>query len=243
MANTILLRNGRAMPPVGMTTTAGREAEIWCSLPASFEQGARRYCSSSSHGSLRALGTFLGESFQRGVLRSDMWVSASVGPGVVQYSEFSDCSSTNLKHKARMQIENSLDQLMLGYVDLLLMDLEDPSDEVRQQVWEVLEEYYFVGRAKAVGLRSSSWRHLAGLLKDANVAPMVVQLDCGPSRAHPELMKLCQQNGIILEVPSSAESASRSILSGVSAPTSDVLIPFLAQFSYGSELNSGHSFL
>jgi len=91
--------------------------------------------------------------------------------------------------------ERSLHKLDLEYVDLYL--LHWPVKESFHKSWEVLEQIYESGRAKAIGVSNFLPHHLDSLLASTNLVPAVNQFECHPLYNQAELIKYCKDKGIV----------------------------------------------
>jgi len=124
------------------------------------------------------------------------------------------------KQQVRVHIEKALDELMLGYVDLLLMHWPGPwgsTDEalnrkMRLAAWEVFEEYYTCGKVRAIGVSNFLKRHLEPLMQDAKVKPMVNQLEISPYLTQTEIVDYCQQNNVVVQAWSPLGSGATGVL-------------------------------
>lgn len=62
-----------------------------------------------------------------------------------------------------------------------------------------MEELYKAGRIKAIGVSNFQIHHLEDLLQDAEIKPMVNQVEYHPRLTQVELKTFCDQHGIQLE--------------------------------------------
>lgn len=91
----------------------------------------------------------------------------------------------------------SLDKLGLDYLDLYLIHW--PVAGKYKEAWRALETLYKEGRVKAVGVSNFQIHHLEDLMKDAEIKPMVNQVEYHPRLTQKELQAYCQKHGIQLE--------------------------------------------
>jgi len=84
---------------------------------------------------------------------------------------------------AESNFGSSLMDLQTPYVDLLLVHFPATMDAAasggkagRQALWKVMEEFYFSGRARAIGVSHYCQRHLEDIFEIASVRPMVNQV-------------------------------------------------------------------
>lgn len=90
--------------------------------------------------------------------------------------------------------EKSLERLQLDYLDLYLIHW--PGKDKYKDTWRALEKLYKDGKIRAIGVSNFQVHHLEELLKDAEIKPMVNQVEF-----HPRLTQkdYCKAQGIQLE--------------------------------------------
>jgi len=225
-AQMIKLSNGLDMPALGFGCAFGNWAddtkwkgftpeEAWAAIPEAVRAGFRHFDGALFYGTHRILGQVLGKHFATGQLkRSDVWVTTKVfhPPAPLGLNSLGKSinmldPSIDLKAEVRKQIETSLEELLLGYVDLLLMHWpgmwrsqdEALNRRLRKECWEVFEEYLELGKVKAIGVSNFQQRHLEMLIEDTKVAPMVNQIEISPFITQEDLVSYCQSKGIALE--------------------------------------------
>lgn len=93
--------------------------------------------------------------------------------------------------------DESLRKLGLDYVDLYLVHW--PVKGKYKDTWKALETLYKEGRVRAIGVSNFLVHQLQDLLQDANIVPMVNQVEFHPYLRQPELMDFCAQKGIQME--------------------------------------------
>jgi len=57
---------------------------------------------------------------------------------------------------------------------------------------------------KSIGVSNWGTKHIQELLDAGSVLPVVNQIDLHPFMRHPDIVKICQDNGILLEVSPSS---------------------------------------
>mmetsp|Transcript_8297 Transcript_8297/g.12058 ORF Transcript_8297/g.12058 Transcript_8297/m.12058 type:complete len:320 (+) Transcript_8297:86-1045(+) len=239
MEQTLKLQNGLEMPVLGYGCSFGNWTDTskwmgfepeaaWSAIPAALRAGVRHFDAALFYDSQRVLGHCLGQAFQKGELRrSDVWITTKVGHPYASHGSNALGKSldwTNpdidIKQEVRKQIELCLDELMLGYVDLLLMHWPgkwETKDEalnrrLRKEVWEVMEEYYKLGKVRAVGVCNFQIRHLQTFIQDVEVKPMLNQIEVSPYITQEELVKYCQDKEIRVEAWSPFGSGTTNVL-------------------------------
>jgi methylglyoxal/glyoxal reductase len=91
----------------------------------------------------------------------------------------------------------SLARLGLEYVDLYL--LHWPVAGKRLDSWRALERLHDEKRARAIGVSNFLASHLQELLAHAKVVPAVDQIELSPFLQRRDTVKLCQDEGIVVE--------------------------------------------
>jgi diketogulonate reductase-like aldo/keto reductase len=97
----------------------------------------------------------------------------------------------------RESLEESLENLGLKYVDLLL--IHRPLSEFNVETWHVMEDLHKEGLAKAIGVSNFLIKHLEALRKSSTTIPAVNQVELHPFFYRKELVDYCQARGIIVE--------------------------------------------
>nr|WP_207203603.1 glyoxal/methylglyoxal reductase [Bacillus halotolerans] len=93
--------------------------------------------------------------------------------------------------------EKSLERLQLDYLDLYLIHW--PGKDKYKDTWRALEKLYKDGKIRAIGVSNFQVHHLEELLKDAEIKPMVNQVEFHPRLTQKELRDYCKKQGIQLE--------------------------------------------
>jgi len=99
--------------------------------------------------------------------------------------------------KALKACDNSLKRLGLKYLDLYLIHW--PVPEIRNESWDALSQLLKDGKCRSIGVSNYTIQHLAELLEDADVVPMVNQVEFSPFLYQKQLLDYCEQHKIQLE--------------------------------------------
>jgi len=223
------LSNGVSFPRLGFGCAFGNWSDPsrfigfqpdlgWAMIPAAIRAGYKHFDCALVYGSHRVVGTSLGiNAFAKGVKRSDIHVTTKVyhfpadDLALGTQSKAFDMSKPEIDIRARVvhDVEKSLDELSMGYVDLCLLhwpgnpaapDADTLQSRLaRKQAYSALEAVLKTGRARAIGVSNFAKKHLEQLLEDCSVKPMVNQIEKSPYRAQHELTKFCQDNGIFVQ--------------------------------------------
>ena len=181
--DAVTLSNGTRMPWLGVGTwqsADGREVEQ--SVRWALELGYRHVDTAAIYGNERGVGRAVRDS---GVPREQMFVTTKV---------WNDAQRQGRDAVLRA-FDDSLRKLGLDYVDLYLVHW--PVKGRYKEAWHAMEEIYAGGRAKAIGVSNFLVHHLNDLLPDAQVAPMVNQVEFHPRLVPRDLMQLCRARGIV----------------------------------------------
>jgi diketogulonate reductase-like aldo/keto reductase len=92
---------------------------------------------------------------------------------------------------------DSLNRLQLDYLDLYLIHWPVPN--LYKDTWKALERLYKEKRVKAIGVSNFQIHHLKNIMNDANVIPMVNQVEYHPKLTQNDLLTFCKQENIQLE--------------------------------------------
>lgn len=70
--------------------------------------------------------------------------------------------------------------------------------ELNSETWRALEDLYYEGKVKAIGVCNFKIGHLEDLKKTARIMPMINQIEIHPGCTQKEMVKYCQGNNIQL---------------------------------------------
>lgn len=109
--------------------------------------------------------------------------------------------------KATRSIENSLNNLGLGYIDTALIHRPDvwgkpaaAHPQLIKESWQVLESYHKEGLIKNLGVSNFAIPDLERMLAYATIRPTVNQICCNSTNPPTnELIEYCKKHGIALE--------------------------------------------
>ena len=181
--DSTLLNNGEKMPWLGFGVFQiddGQEVEQ--AVMTALEIGYRSIDTATVYGNERGVGTAIQKS---GIPREDIFLTTKVW-------------NDDLRKKRTMEaFEESLERLETDYVDLYLVHW--PVADCYKETWQVIEEIYQSGRAKAIGVSNFQIHHLEDVLRDSQVVPTVNQVEFHPFLVQPELLKFCKSHQIQVE--------------------------------------------
>jgi len=91
----------------------------------------------------------------------------------------------------------SLDKLKLNYIDLYLIHW--PVENLRVESWRALEKLYEDGLCKSIGVSNYMERHIAELLNNSEITPVINQVEFSPFLYLKNLQTYCESKKIGLE--------------------------------------------
>lgn len=187
LQSTTTLANGVKMPWFGLGVFKVAEgAELVIAVKAAIKNGYRSIDTAAIYENGTGVGQGIREGLQAaGISREDLFVTSKVWNADLGYE------STLAAY------ETSLQKLGLDYLDLYLIHW--PVEGKYKDAWRALETLYKAGRVKAIGVSNFQIHHLEELMKDAEIKPMVNQVEFHPRLTQKELRAFCQEQGIQLE--------------------------------------------
>ncbi|PIZ63770.1 aldo/keto reductase [Candidatus Saccharibacteria bacterium CG_4_10_14_0_2_um_filter_52_9] len=177
------LNDGHKIPQIGLGLWQVKDqTEFNPSFTAGIEAGYRHFDSAQAYDNEQ----FLGEAWKAsGLKRDEIFLTTKIA--VQNFGE----------NKSKRAFAESLENLQTDYVDLLLLHF--PVTILRKKTWRTVEEAYKAGQARSIGVSNYTIRHLEEMKDYAEVLPDVNQVELHVFLQQPELIKYCQDNGIVVE--------------------------------------------
>ncbi|MFF2092333.1 aldo/keto reductase [Paenibacillus sp. NPDC058174] len=184
---TTTLHNGVKMPWFGLGVFKVEEGSSAVeSVKSAIRNGYRSIDTAAIYQNETGVGQGIKEALaENGLSREELFVTSKV------WNDDQGYESTLAAY------ETSLQKLGLDYLDLYLVHW--PGKDKYKETWRALETLYKEGRVKAIGVSNFHIHHLEELLKDAEIKPMVNQVEIHPSLSQQELRDYCAANGIQIE--------------------------------------------
>ena len=189
--------------------------EAWRSVTLALEVGFRHFDCAHCYGTERHVGDILGRAMADGRLRrEDLFVTTKLAhaaaPPHVAISHLLTWNwdeVPDIQQRVLDDFERSKEKLGLGTVDLLLMHWPGSFNvtdagfavEARLAVWEVFETLHKRGDALSIGVCNFTESHLSDLLDAGRTVPAINQIELHPYCQSPELVRFCQDRGIVVE--------------------------------------------
>jgi len=187
LQDTTALHNGVNMPWLGLGVFKVEEgSELIQAVKSAIAHGYRSIDTAAIYQNETGVGQAIKEALQDNNLsREELFVTSKVWTADMGYEE------------TIAAYEASLAKLGLEYLDLYLIHW--PVKGKYKETWRALETLYKEGRVKAIGVSNFQIHHLEDVMKDAEIKPMVNQVELHPYLSQQELLSFCKEQGIQLE--------------------------------------------
>lgn len=180
---TVTLANGVKMPYLGLGVFLAKDGnEVTQAIFDALEAGYRHIDTAAIYKNEEGVGNAINGG---AVKREDIFVTSKVW-------------NTDQGYESTKQaLEESLKKLQTDYLDLYLVHW--PVEGKYKGTWKAMEEIYREGKAKAIGVSNFMQHHLEDLLQDAEIKPMVNQMEFHPYLVQQSLLDFCGGHGIQYE--------------------------------------------
>ncbi|MDQ0429288.1 diketogulonate reductase-like aldo/keto reductase [Planomicrobium stackebrandtii] len=187
LQDTTTLHNGVNMPWLGLGVFKVNEgSEVIDAVSTAIAHGYRSIDTAAAYGNEDGVGQGIREGLEKAdISREELFVTSKVWNSDLGYEETLAAYETSLK------------KLGLDYLDLYLIHW--PVEGKFKDAWRALETLYKEGRVKAIGVSNFHIHHLEELMKDAEIMPMIDQVEYHPRLAQQELHEFCKAHNIQLE--------------------------------------------
>ncbi|MCM3727252.1 aldo/keto reductase [Neobacillus cucumis] len=187
LQDTTTLINGVKMPWFGLGVFKIEEGpELVNAVKFAIKHGYRSIDTAAIYQNEEGVGQAIREGIKEaGISREDLFVTSKVW-------------NSDLGYEATLEAyETSLKKLGLDYLDLYLIHW--PVEGKYKEAWRALETLYKEGRVKAIGVSNFQVHHLENLMKEAEIKPMINQVEFHPRLTQKEIQTFCQEHGIQME--------------------------------------------
>lgn len=178
------LNNGLEVPLLGLGTylLTGKEAEEL--VYAALMKGYRLIDSAAMYENEAAVGRAIRRAVESGIAREEIFVVTKIWKTDMGYE------------KALEAFEKSYERMKLKTIDLLLIHWPAASAEVNIATWKALEEIYYGGKVKSIGVSNFNADQLKQLFRWGDIKPAVDQYSSSPGNSQESLRVFCEQKGI-----------------------------------------------
>lgn len=180
---TKILANGNEIPRLGLGVWKVEDGnETVESVKWALKAGYRLLDTATVYKNEEGVGEGIRQS---GIARKDIFVTTKLWNADQGYDSTLEA------------FEMSLKKLGLDYVDLYLIHW--PVAGKYKESWKAMEEIYKSGRAKAIGVSNFQQHHLEDLLTEAQILPMVNQIELHPTMSQESLRSYLAEKNIAVE--------------------------------------------
>ncbi|MEK5145810.1 aldo/keto reductase [Psychrobacillus sp. FSL K6-4615] len=181
------LHNGVEMPLLGLGVFRVEDGqELIDAVKIAIKNGYRSIDTAAIYGNEVGVGQGIRKGIEEGnIAREDLFITSKVWNSELGYEE------------TIAAYEESLTKLGLEYLDLYLIHW--PVEGKYKAAWKALETLYKEGHVKAIGVSNFQIHHLEDLMKDAEINPMINQVEYHPRLTQKELHNFCREHQIQLE--------------------------------------------
>ena len=185
--STKTLHNGVEMPSLGLGVFRVEDGqELIDAVKIAVKHGYRSIDTAAIYGNEVGVGQGIRKGMEdENITREDLFITSKVWNSDLGYE-------TTIA-----AYEESLTKLGLEYLDLYLIHW--PVEGKYKEAWKALETLYKEGRVKAIGVSNFHIHHLEELIKDAEIKPMIDQVEYHPRLTQKELKTFCKEHNIQLE--------------------------------------------
>jgi diketogulonate reductase-like aldo/keto reductase len=178
----ISLNNGVEMPLLGLGVFDMHHKEAEQATEWALETGYRLIDTAAMYQNELQIGNAIRQS---SVAREEIFLTTKVDNADQGYTS------------TLRAFDHSLELLQTDYVDLYLVHW--PIKSTRKDTWKALEKIYQSGKARAIGVANYLEPFLEELETYTDIVPAVNQVEFSPFLYLENLLKLCQQNGTVLQ--------------------------------------------
>lgn len=189
-SDTFTLSNGSKIPCIGYGTWRTPDGETAVRVvKTALETGYRHIDTAAGYKNEAGVGEGVRAS---GIEREKVFVTSKVFNADRGYK-----STLNA-------FRRTMSELKLGYLDLYLIHWPAAAhqfsdwEQINSDTWRAMTELYKAGEIKAIGVSNFKPHHLKALM-EAEIKPMVNQIEFHPGQIQEETVSFCRENGIIVE--------------------------------------------
>lgn len=173
----LILNNNIKIPQLGIGTYLLEPADAYNSVLNALKMGYRLIDTANAYMNERSVGRAIKDSK---INRDEIFVSTKIWA-----SEYENENA----------VEETLERLGLDYIDLLF--IHQPTKNWRAG-YEMLVKAYKAGKIRSIGISNFEGEYINDLLKEFDVIPQVIQVECHPFYPQTDLRKIIDERDIKL---------------------------------------------
>ena len=191
---TVILSNGVVVPQLALGTWMIDDAKAAEAVRAAVAIGYRHVDTAQAYANERGVGEGIRTC---SIPREELFVTSKVAAEHKTYEA------------AAASIDETLRQMELDYLDMMIIHSPQPWVEVNQSenryiegnraAWRALEDAMKAGKLRAIGVSNFLKEDIDSLWETAEIEPMVNQILCHISNTPLDLIDYCRSKGIALE--------------------------------------------
>lgn len=179
-APIVTLNSGYEMPVLGLGTYSLRGDTCKNAVKSALSQGYRLIDTAFMYGNETEIGEAIRES---GVPREEIFVITKIYPG----EQFA---------KPEQAIQDSLDRLNVGYIDMMLLHHPGANDV---KAYKAIEKFIAQGKIRSVGLSNWYIEEIDDFIKQVKIMPALIQNEIHPYYQEQKVVPYMQKLGIVMQ--------------------------------------------
>lgn len=191
LTSPLVLANGVEIPGLGYGTYQTPPEDTYKVVSEALSIGYRHIDTAALYGNESGVGKAVKDS---GLKREEVFITSKLWNTERGYD------------KAIASFNKTLENLETDYLDLFLIhwpanekQFGDEANKINLDTWRAFEDLYKEGKIRAIGVSNFMPNHLEYLLENAEIKPMVNQIEVHPGWPQTEAIRYCQRHDILVE--------------------------------------------
>jgi 2,5-diketo-D-gluconate reductase A len=180
----LALNNGQMIPQLGLGVYKVNQDIAVQLVGTALDLGYRRIDTAALYDNEQEVGAAIRKS---SVPREEIFVTTKIWNDRQGYLE------------AKEAVQEGLDRLNIGYVDMMLIHWPAPKQNKFVETWRAFEELVEEGKLRGIGVANFNVHHLETLLESASIVPALNQVELNPTFQQAELRAFNAKHGIATE--------------------------------------------
>ncbi|MBV2156096.1 aldo/keto reductase [Kitasatospora sp. SUK 42] len=191
---SITLNDGAQIPQLGFGVWQVPDNEATPAVRAALQAGYRSIDTAAIYENEDGTGLAIREALAGGLAREDLYVTTKLWNSGTR-----DWSGEQGRDAVLREFDASLAKLGLEYINLYLIHWPRPMHGSYLNVWKALEQLKADGRVRSIGVSNFGQEQLTRLLDEAEVVPVLNQVELHPYFPQKELRAFHTRHGIATE--------------------------------------------